>query len=140
MSATAMIPLRNALAALVSADLDLATMLAGRKVYAGLATQGASLAYLVIGQVLRDTDGSYANGQAGRLHKRRLSVWARTSWTCEEIMARLIVLLDNQRLTVAGHTIQTAALDVVFGPVVEDGGAAWGLHADWSVRTLAAAA
>lgn len=137
---TAMIPLRNALADLVKTDFPLDALLQGRKVFAGLAPKNSALAYLSIGQVLIDRADGYHNGQVGRFHKRRLTAWALSEETAEEIVTRLITLLDGQLFTIAGHTMQHAALDIVGGPTPDDLGKAYGMFCDWSVRTMSGAA
>lgn len=135
-----MIVLRTALADTIKADLDLSNLLSDKKVYAGEAIQGNALPYVVIGQILRDADASYLNGHEARGHVRRLTVWAKTPWTCEDLMVRLIRLLDHTLLTVAGHVMQSASLSVVFGPHPSEKDDSWGLTADWTVKTVKAAA
>lgn len=135
MSETPIIALRNAVATLVSEDATLDALLSGRKVYALAVPTGSSLNYVVIGPVVLDETGGYY-AQPGRRHRRRLSCWARSPWTAEEIYARLVTLLDRQLLPLTGHTMQTASLTVAAGPIEDTDRKAWGLHADWSVDTL----
>lgn len=136
MSDTAMVPLRESLASLIETDSELGNFLNGRKVYAATVPVNSSLGYVVVGQIMGDTDASYYQ-QPGRRHKRRLTAWAQYPWTAEQIMARLIQLLDRRLLTVDGHQMQSAQIDIVAGPVESVDKKAWGLHADWTVTTLA---
>lgn len=135
MPATAIVPLRDALVDLLVADGELDGFLNGRKVYAGKAPEKSEFAYLVIGPVVVDAAWGYFQ-QPGRRHRRRLAVWARTSWTAEEIYTRLVTLLQGQRLTVDGHAMQSGGLEFIAGPVEDVDRKVWAVYADWIVETL----
>lgn len=139
MSETAVVELREALHDAFLADPTMLDFLSPPGVYAGEATPTASLNYVVLGEVLRDADASYLNGQDGRAHQRRLSFWARTLTTAELMYKRAVTLLDGILLTVDGHTMQGARLEFEAGPVqVKDARKTpcWGVHARWTVKTL----
>jgi hypothetical protein len=133
MSVTALIELRDALGNLLGNDPTLDAMLSGRKVYALQAT--GSLNYIVIGPTIIDRPGGHFN-QRGRYHRRRLTGWARSTETAENIYARLVALLDDKILSLDGHAMEHSTLSFLAGPREDTDRKAWGVDAEWTVSTL----
>jgi hypothetical protein len=132
---TAISELRVALATILADDPGLDALLSGRKVYLFQAPVGVALNYVVVGQPIVDTTDPYY-GQGARRHRRRLTAWARTAWTAEDIYARMVVILDGVLLSLdGGHTMQRSSLSYLAGPIEDEDRKAWGVTADWLVKT-----
>jgi len=111
---TTVIQVREALADVITYDGVLGNLLTGKRVYAGKAIPQAKLNYIVLGQTTETGEGaSYYNGQYGHLGTENIHCWARTKWTAQQIYARLVQLLDRQRITLLDHTVIKGRLEYV---------------------------
>lgn len=111
---TAVIGVREMLAAAIQADVGLGVLLSGRKVYTGEAPTGSSLNYIVLeGQTETGQGAGYYGNRYGHHGTVNVRCWARNLWTAQQIYAAVVELFDHQRPVVSGHTVAKGTMEYV---------------------------
>jgi hypothetical protein len=138
---TAVIGIREMLAATIEGDQTLRDLTSAPHVYSGTAKPGASLAYVVLGQTTETPLGAGHYHRRGHRGTEAIRCWARTKPTAQKIYARLVDLLDNQRLVIAGHHAMRGTLEYVDDGEGEVDGKVigWVVWARYRCRTLVSA-
>lgn len=110
---TAVISIREMLAATIEGDQALKDLTTAPHVYAGKARPGASLAYIVLGQTTETPLGAGYYNRRGHRGTEAIRCWAKSKATAQLIYARLAELLDGQRPVLSGHTVMKGTLEYV---------------------------
>lgn len=136
---TAVIGVREMLAAAIQADVGLGVLLSGRKAYTGEAPEGSSLPYVVLeGQTETGLGAGYYGAQYGHQGTVNIRCWARNLWTAQQIYAAVVPLFDHQRPVVSGHRVMKGSMEYVTdGPERVNGKTVkWQVWGRYRVRSL----
>jgi hypothetical protein len=106
-------PLQELLYGVLTADVTLAPLLAGGKVYSGRAPETAPLDYIILGQSIETPE--YLFGDGGHRNIERLHVWTDdvSKYRAAMIVAELERILHGTPLTLNGHDLVTGAFSTI---------------------------
>lgn len=98
----------------------------------------APLGYFLLGQAPEGEAGFY-NGQAGQSGTYRIHCWATTATNAARLYGWLKSILQDRKLTLAGHVMWQGGALTKHGEQADADGKAWQVPADYDVETLEAA-